>query len=60
MTDFNSALKYGLDHRSEVIEAIPLRENFDFGDYLINKIDYTLDDKKLEALKKFNQLIKEM
>jgi chorismate dehydratase len=60
LTDFNSALKYGLDHRSEVINAIPLRENFDFGDYLINKIDYTLDNKKLEALQKFHQMINDL
>lgn len=58
--DFNSALKYGLDHRKKVIDEIPARENFDFGDYLMNKIDYILDGKKLEALKLFHQLIKEL
>ncbi len=60
VADFNSALKFGLDHRKEVIEAIPLRESFDFGDYLMNKIDYDLDNKKLEALTIFQQLIKEL
>ncbi len=60
VTDFNSALKYGLDHRNKVIEALPPKENFDFGDYLMNKIDYTLVQKKLEALKKFHQMIKEL
>lgn len=58
--DFNAALKYGLDHREEVIEQIPPRENFDFGDYLTKKIDYHLDDKKLEALRTFHQLIREL
>lgn len=58
--DFNSALKYGLEHRNEVIDGIPPRENFDFGDYLINKIDYNLDEKKLEALNKFHQFIKDL
>ncbi len=58
--DFNDALKYGLDHRDEVIREIPPRNNFDFGDYLINKIDYSLDGKKLEALKTFHQLIRDL
>lgn len=60
VVDFNEALRYGLDHRNEVIEGIPPRENFDFADYLINKIDYNLDEKKLEALKTFHRLIKEL
>lgn len=55
--EFNAALKFGLDHRKEVIDAIPARENFDFGDYLNNKIDYDLDQKKLEALRLFHRLI---
>lgn len=60
LLDFNAALKYGLDHRNNVIEEIPVRENFDFGDYLMNKIDYSLDQKKLEALKTFHQLIRDL
>jgi chorismate dehydratase len=56
--DFNSALKLGLDHRQEVIAEIPVIENFDFGDYLMNKIDFDLDEKKLEALDKFLGLVK--
>ena len=60
VADFNSALKFGLDHRKEVIEAISPKDNFDISDYLINKIDYNLDDKKLEALNMFQQLIKEL
>lgn len=60
LLDFNTALKYGLDHRADVIKTIPLRDNFDVGDYLLNKIDYDLDIKKLEALKMFHQLIKDL
>ncbi len=60
LLEFNSALKYGLDHRKEIIENIASKANFDFSDYLINKIDYTLDAKKLEALQLFHQLIKEL
>ncbi|HEY1011012.1 menaquinone biosynthesis protein [Daejeonella sp. JGW-45] len=58
--EFNEALKYGLDHRMEVIETIPPRDNFDFNDYLMNKIDYNLDERKLEALHKFHGLIREL
>lgn len=60
LLDFNAALKYGLDHRNVVIEQLPSRENFDFGDYLTNKIDYRLDHKKLEALSTFHQFIREL
>lgn len=60
LAEFNSALKYGLDHRRDVIAAIPAMDNFDFGDYLIHKVDYDLDAKKLEALKLFHQLIKDL
>lgn len=57
---FNSAMQLGLEHRREVIAAIPAMENFDLEDYLMNKIDFDLDEKKLEALKKFHQLIKDL
>lgn len=60
LLDFNTALKYGLDHREDVIKSIPFRDNFDVSDYLLNKIDYDLDIKKLEALKLFHQLIKDL
>lgn len=60
VADFNAALKYGLDHRKEVIAAIPQTENFDVDDYLTNRIDYLLDSKKFEALAKFQKLIKDL
>lgn len=58
--DFNKALKYGLDNRLDVIKTIPPRNNFDIGEYLMNKIDYKLDNRKLEALKMFHQLINDL
>lgn len=58
--DFNKALKYGLDNRLDVIKTIPPRNNFDVGEYLMNKIDYKLDNRKLEALKMFHQLINDL
>ena len=60
LLDFNTALKYGLDHRLDVIKTIPATDNFDVGDYLLNKIDYKLDNRKLEALSLFHKLIKEL
>jgi chorismate dehydratase len=56
--EFNAALKYGLDHRAEVIKAIPPQHNFDFDDYLMNKLDYDLDNRKRQALRKFHDLIR--
>lgn len=55
---FNSALEYGLEHRKELIESIPRLHNFDVDDYLLHKIDYILDDQKIEALVKFQELIR--
>lgn len=55
---FNAALKLGLDHRKEVIEQIENIGNFDLDDYLMNKVDFNLDDKKLIAISKFHEFIK--
>lgn len=57
-TAFNSALKSGLDHRKEVIESLSRPNNFDLEDYLMNKIDFDLDDEKLLAMARFHELIK--
>ncbi len=57
---FNSALKYGLDHRKEVIASIPKLQDFDIEDYLLNKIDYILNDQKIEALGKFEELTRNL
>lgn len=55
---FNEALKYGLDHRKEVIAGLPKVENLDLQDYLTRKIDFNLDEQKLNALEKFLGLIR--
>lgn len=55
---FNSALKYGLDHRMEVISTLDKVNNFNLEDYLMKKVDFNLDDEKLEAISKFHELIK--
>ncbi len=51
--EFNKALKFGLDHRPELLRSLPKRDDFDIEDYLMHKIDYDLTDKKREALHLF-------
>ncbi|TAE40877.1 MAG: radical SAM protein [Sphingobacteriales bacterium] len=53
----NTAFKLGLDNRAEVIKHIKKIPNFDVSDYLYHKIDYRLDDLKMQALERFNQYI---
>ncbi|MHB1179099.1 MAG: menaquinone biosynthetic enzyme MqnA/MqnD family protein [Daejeonella sp.] len=55
---FNSALKYGLEHRREIIESIPQLHDFDINDYLLNKIDYILNEQKIQALGKFQEFVR--
>lgn len=57
---FNDALKFGLSHRKQVISALDSIENFDLENYLMEKVDFNLDDRKLEAIKKFHELIQEL
>ncbi len=49
ITSFNEALKDGLDHRQEVI-SFEKRADFDVADYLLHKLDYTLDAEKRKGL----------
>lgn len=58
LDEFNSALQYGLVHIEEVIKTLPPRNDFDYGDYLRDKLDYDLDPKKRQALDKFLELLK--
>ena len=58
VNEFNSALKLGLDHREEIISELPQRDDFDFCDYLMNKLQYDLDDKKRQAIDKYLDFVK--
>lgn len=55
--EFNIALKLGLDNRLEVIKDMPLN-GFDLRDYLQNKLDFNLDNKKRQAIDMFHSFIK--
>ena len=54
---FNKALKYGLDHRKEVIDELPTFDNFDIENYLMERIDYDLNSEKRKALTLFLELV---
>lgn len=57
---FNEALGFGLDNREEVLKGIPEHKNIDIREYLLNSINYDLDDKKRAAIQLFHQLIGEL
>ena len=58
--ELNLAFKYGLDHREEVLKAMPAHESFNLRQYLYSDLDFNLDDKKREALALFLKYIKEL
>lgn len=58
--EFNAALKYGLQHREALFAEIPEREDFDVHDYLLNKIDFDLDESKKEALHLFLEYLRNL
>ena len=51
--EFNTSLKYGLDHRSELLKQLPTRPDFDLEDYLMCKLDFDLTEDKKKALYMF-------
>lgn len=55
---FNNALKFGLEHRPELLKALPKRDDFDLEDYLMHKLDFNLTQNKKEALFLFLDYIK--
>lgn len=48
--EFNTSLKFGLDHRPELIRSLPRRMDFDLEDYLMHKLDFNLTEDKKKAL----------
>ena len=60
IAEFNQSLKYGLDHRGELFNELPVRTDFDVQDYLMHKIDFVLTDEKKKALYLFLDYIKEL
>jgi chorismate dehydratase len=56
--EFNQALKYGLDHRPELLKELPTRPDFDLEDYLMHKLDFDLTEDKKKALYLFLDYVK--
>lgn len=59
-SEFNAALKFGLEQRDRVLNDLKSVDNFDLSDYLMNKIDFNLNEDKLMAIKKFHDLIRDL
>ncbi|MBE7175453.1 MAG: menaquinone biosynthesis protein [Mucilaginibacter polytrichastri] len=57
---FTDALRYGLDHRAEVIASLPAVPGFDIETYLMHNIDYILDAEKRKALELYLKLAREL
>jgi chorismate dehydratase len=60
IAEFNTALKYGLDHRANLFAELPTRTDFDVQDYLMHKIDFELNDAKKQALFLFLDYVKSL
>jgi len=58
MAEFNEALKYGLDHRIELLKQLPATPGIDLEDYLMHKLDFELTEDKKKALYLFLDYIK--
>ncbi|MCC8426033.1 menaquinone biosynthesis protein [Mucilaginibacter sp. UR6-11] len=58
ITEFNQALKTGLDQRATLLKELPARPDFDLEDYLMHKLDFDLTAAKRKALYLFLDYIK--
>ncbi|MEJ6979927.1 menaquinone biosynthesis protein [Pedobacter sp. P351] len=58
ITEFNAALRLGIENISCVISELPERKDFNLDDYLRNKLDYSLTDSKMKALELFLNYLK--
>ncbi len=57
---FNTALKYGLNHRQQLLKELPSPQNFDLEDYLCNKLDFNLTADKRKAMALFLTYLAEL
>lgn len=62
ISEFNHALKYGIEHRSELIVALKSENKYatDIEAYLTKSIDYLYDDEKKKALALFLRYVAEL
>jgi chorismate dehydratase len=60
VNEFNKSLKFGLDHRGELLKLLPQRPDFDLKDYLLHKLDFNFTEDKKKALYLFLDYIKSL
>lgn len=60
ITDFNTALAFGLAHRTALLKELPSVPNFNLEDYLMNKLDFELTTEKRKALDLFLSYITQL
>ena len=58
--EFNAALKFGLDHREEVLKDLPTVTNFDLKDYLYNKLQFDATEERMQAMNLFLGYIEQL
>ena len=58
VSEFNEALKCGVNNRNKVIEKLN-KGKFNSADYLMRKVSYDFDSKKKKAMKQFLKMAKE-
>jgi len=58
--EFNAALKFGLDHRQEVLRDLAKVEKFDLEDYLYHKLQFEVTEDRTKALQLFLGYIEEL
>jgi len=58
--EFNAALKFGLEHRKEVLKTLPKTDNFDLEDYLFHKLQFEVTEDRKKALNMFLGYIEEL
>ncbi|KQM75296.1 radical SAM protein [Pedobacter sp. Leaf216] len=58
--EFNAALKFGLEHRKEVLHELPITPNFDLEDYLYNKLQFDVTEDRKKALNLFLGYIEQL
>ena len=60
VADFNTALKFGLAHRKELLKELPTVLNFDLADYLLYKLDFEFTTDKRKALDLFLKYVTQL
>ncbi len=58
--ELNASLKFGLDHRKEVLRALPQNPDFDLEDYLYHKLQFEVTADRKKAMNLFLEYISKL